>query len=172
MKKINILSLFLLFFLNSCIKESSQQVEFIVENKSDYIIMLDVPNFYSGHIMGYNLQDTIFTINSNTSISYNHQSGFGQASHEPFDKAQNIIIYFNNTDSIVYYRDFLRDSLGVIINSSRLVESKYNPLKLENYSGGQTKKRKNENGLEVYIYTYIFTNEDFEEAVRYNSTMK
>jgi len=162
MKTIHIFFLFVPVLLGSCeIGRPIQYAEFFIKNQSDYNIRLDVSNFY---YTDSRCKDTTFMLDRNNTIFYSKE-GFDEGEESiPFAVADSIVICFANIDSIVYHRLFLRDSLGNIVNSSRLVTSPYNPLLRENYS-----QIKHGN---TYTYTYIFTNKDFEEAVRYNSTMK
>jgi len=154
MKERNIIFLFIITLFSACDRNSGR-IEFIIKNKSDHNIAIDVPHFYN-ECRSF---DTTFVLNKTTSICY---SDFVMdcATEIPLDNALNITIYFDDTLSIRYYRNYYCASQ----DSSQFVASRYNPLLRENYS--KTKHKS------THTYTYIFTNEDFEEAVRYNSTMK
>lgn len=132
-------------FLTSCDRNASCGL-FFLENKSDYEIRLEVPNFWYNSGLQ---KDTIITLHKNVNICY--YEGCMGWNDRPLASASDIIIYFNDTLSVRYYREH---------ESSGFAVSQYNPLLKENYSLAQEGN--------TYRYTYTFTNEDYEEAVKYN----
>ncbi|MDR2962242.1 MAG: hypothetical protein LBU90_01155 [Bacteroidales bacterium] len=101
---------------------------------------MEVPNF-----KGTN-RDSTLSINVGAKVSYDITQEFVS---EPFEDSPYIIVHFLDNLSITYYRDS---------------SSSYNPLRIENYSGGLTKKKRDRKGFNSYNYTYTFTNADFENA--------
>jgi hypothetical protein len=142
MKKISIVLIWVLL-LSSCIKDYSTLTEFVIENNLEHVVKIQVSNFETEF---YSSVDTIFTIGVGSKINYNYEKDGEDAVYEyPFGaSSDSIIIHFNDTVSSIF---------------SKNKDSQYNPLKIENYSGGRIKK-----GL--YRYTYTFTNQDFQEALK------
>jgi hypothetical protein len=136
------ISLFVLLF-SSCIKDYTTITKFIIENNFEYELKIKVKRFKTE--IGSQV-DTIFTLGSGSKINHHYEQKGEHAVYEyPFGVASDsIFIHFNDTVSSLF---------------SKNEESQYNLLKIENYSGGKTKK-----GL--YTYTYMITDQDFQEALK------
>lgn len=143
MKRISMILVVLVFFFSSCIKDYSTLTEFIIKNNSEYELKIQVSNFETEF---YSTVDTTFIIGVDSQISYKYEKDGEEAVYyNPFGtSSDSIIIYFNDTITNMFNK-----------NNPSL----YNPLIMENYSGGKVKK-----GL--YRYTYTFTNQDFQEALK------
>lgn len=142
MKKIILISV-LALLISSCIKDYSTLTEFVIENNSDHAVKASLTNFEAEF---YKSVDTVFTIGVGSKISYSYENDGDDTVYEyPFGTSSGpIVIHFDNSVSSTFNKNN---------------ESKFNPLKLENYSGGKIKKG-------YYRYTYTFTNQDFEEALK------
>ena len=142
MKKISIILISVLLF-SSCIRDYTTMTKFIIENNYEYELKIEVKRFDTE--IGAQV-DTIFTIGSGSKISHKYsERGEDAVSNYPFGiYSDSIIIYFNDTVSRLF---------------SKYEESQYNPLKIENYSGGKVRKGR-------YTFTYTITNQDFQEALK------
>jgi hypothetical protein len=152
MKKINFFFLVSIMLLASCDRNASCGL-FFLENKSDYEIRLEIPNFFYNSGLQ---KDTTITLNKNATICY--YEGCMGWNDRPLANASDITIHFNDTLSVRYYREHL------LQENSSLAVSQYNPLLKENYSlvhEGNT-----------YKYTYTFTNKDYENAEVINKTIQ
>jgi hypothetical protein len=128
--------------MSACIREYSTMTEFVVDNHSGHELKIHVSNFETEF---YSSVDTTFVLPIDSRWTNQYWNRGKEAVYDrPFGgSSDSMTIQFNDTVSSMFDRD----------NPSR-----YNPLKIENYSGGKISK-----GL--YRYTYTFTPEDYLEAL-------
>ncbi|MFM2376878.1 MAG: hypothetical protein RLZZ165_1975 [Bacteroidota bacterium] len=128
--------------MTACIREHSTLTEFVVDNHSGHELRIHVSNFETEI---YSSVDTTFVLPVDSQWTHQYENDGREAVyHRPFGaSSDSMTIQFNDT----VYSMFDKDN-----------PSRYNPLKIENYSGGKIKK-----GL--YRYTYTFTQQDYLEAL-------
>lgn len=169
MKTFTILS-FLTLFLCSCGKgkdvDYGYETKFVWENKSNHAIKL-LPRGYSGTIF---IDVNSKHIESKVYMGGEHHGGRLPVV-EPFGDCRMMTVSFNDTLNIAYCRNYgyyedsaVQDSMCAIIDSLYIVESPFNPLRVENYAGEELSRGKKGGG--TYQYTYTFTNKDFEAALK------
>lgn len=124
-------------FLVSCIKETGNINETIIDNKSGHAISLTI--FINGQKKTINLKNS-------EKISETREHDTGSASIFPME-SDSIFIVFSNVYTLKYY--------NAIPLSDR---SFYN---INAYSKESLGKKKN---IESYIYTYTITEEDYNAA--------
>ena len=142
MKNYYVLFLFLGLSFSSCIKDYSTVTKFVIKNRSDQNIKIQVSHFET---VFYATTDTIFFIEADSEINHQYEKDGKDAIYEfPFGgSSDSLIIFYNDIDSTVFTKN----------NSSQR-----NPLNIENYSGGKVK-----DGL--YRYTYEVSKQDLQEAI-------
>lgn len=137
MKKLLMILISIIFVLTACIIEDPITTgDYYIINKSDYKILIN--NYVNGEVV-----DTIL-LNKNETEEY-HFGDQGHTPSPPYFMADSSEIVFGDTVSIMHYQNGTQGA-----DSSILVN--------ESWIGGKK-------GAYRYEFKYIFTNEDYKEAL-------
>lgn len=141
MKVFQIIAIFLVVIVNSCVRDYSTLTEFSIENNSGQNIEIRVSNFETEFFTSV---DTVFNLGIQSQVKCSYELDGEDAIYKfPFGVyADSAMIIFNDTVSVLYTKD--SPSPGNLLN-------------LDNYSGGKVK-----DGL--YSYVYEVSEQDYLDA--------
>lgn len=139
MKKLSILVVLTSLLLVSCIKDYAVKTEFIIKNETTHYITIEIKNFTNNSGYVYDTDFFLYSYSQWVNLYHSTKSLYAN----PFGTyADTVILYFDQTDTIIY---------------TLLDKSDRNILCIDNFQGGEIRKHS-------YQYTYTINEADYQEA--------